>query len=178
MAQTLEKIRIGKDGKRMMLIPAGWFLMGTSDADAAEMQKEFGWQLKWFADEMPQHRVEIDAFYIDEMPVTNAEYKRFLDANPAHPAPSDWDPDDRTFPRGKDNHPVVFVFWEHANAYAHWAHKRLPTEAEWEKAARGTDGRRFPWGQEFDQGRCNTSSSDLRAMTVVSTCRWAIVRTA
>ena len=169
MAQTpqLEKVQIGRDGKRMILIPAGWFLMGTSDADAVEMQKAFGWQLKWFADEMPQHRVDLAAYYIDETPVTNAEYKRFLVANPEQPAPPDWDPDDRTFPREKDNHPVVFVSWDDANAYARWARKRLPTEAEWEKAARGTDGRRFPWGQEFDQGRCNTSLSGLRATTAV-----------
>ncbi len=164
---AFEPIQIGRDGKRMMLIPAGWFLMGTSDADAVEMQREYGWRLKWFADEMPQHRVDLAAYYIDETPVTNAEYKRFLDANPEHPAPPDWDPDDRTFPREKDNYPVVFVSWGDASAYARWARKRLPTEAEWEKAARGTDGRRYPWGQEFDQGRCNTKMSDLRATTSV-----------
>ena len=167
MALPLEQIRKGKDGKRMILIPAGWFLMGTDGADVLEMQKEYCWKAKWFADEKPQHRVDLPAYYIDETPVTNAEYKRFLAANPGHPAPPDWDPDDRTFPREKDNHPVVFVSWHDANAYAHWARKRLPTEAEWEKAARGTDGRRYPWGQEFDLGRCNTKASDLRGTTVV-----------
>jgi formylglycine-generating enzyme required for sulfatase activity len=169
VAQTsqLAKTGNGKDGKRMILIPAGEFLMGTSAADAIEMEKGYGWRPKWFADEMPQHRVTLDAYYIDETPVTNAEYKHFLDANPEHPAPSDWDQSQRNCSLGKDDHPVVFVSWSDADAYARWARKRLPTEAEWEKAARGTEGRRFPWGQEFDHRCCNTSSSGLRSTTAV-----------
>lgn len=170
MSQTLQPdatFRIGKDGKRMILIPAGWFLMGTSEADIADMALKYGWKPQWFADETPQHRVYLDAFYMDEAAVTNAEYKRFLDAHPHHAVPADWAPSERTFPVGREEYPVVIVSWDDANDYARWAGKRLPTEAEWEKAARGTDGGRFPWGNEFDQGRYNTSESKSRKITPV-----------
>ena len=119
---------------RMIEIPAGEFLMGSE-----------------------KRRVPVDAFQIDRYPVTNAQYKRFLDAKPEHPVPfvdSDWarpynwDRPARTFPPDKAGHPVVLVSWHDAVAYAGWAGKRLPTEEEWEKAARSTDGREYPWGDQ------------------------------
>ena len=123
---------VASDDKEMVLIPAGPFIMGSDE----------------YGPETPPHTVSLEAYYIDKYPVTNAEYKRFVDAT-GHRAPQDWQ--DNRYPEGKADHPVHMVNWHDATAYATWAGKRLPTEAEWEKAARGTDGRRWPWGNEFDE---------------------------
>ena len=147
-----------KDGKEMVYVPGGEFLMGSDEGPE---------------NEAPPHTVHVDAFYIDRYPVTNEEYKRFVDET-GHPVPCyevewaaaedyNWDPETRTPPAGKEKHPVVLVSWEDAQAYAAWAGKRLPTEAEWERAARGTDGRRWPWGNEFIEGFCNTRESKAEA---------------
>jgi len=149
-----------KDGKEMVYIPSGEFIMGA-DGSADN--------------ESPPHTVHLDAFYIDRYSVTHEEYKRFVDAT-GHPVPCydvgwvdareyNWDPETRTPPEGKEEHPVVLVSWEDARAYATWAGKRLPTEAEWERAARGIDGRRWPWGNEFIQGRCNSRESGADGTT-------------
>ena len=118
----------------MVLIPAGQFQMGSDNAAADD-------------DEQPVHTVYLDAFYMDVYEVTNAQFKTFVDANPPwqkdridarfHDADylRDWDGND--YPSGKADHPVTFVSWYAAMAYAQWAGKRLPTEAEWEYAARG-----------------------------------------
>ncbi len=145
-----------KDGKEMIYIPAAEFLMGSDTGPG---------------NERPAHTVWVGAFYIDRFPVTNEEYQRFVDAT-GHPVPScsagwaepdgyNWDADERTPPPDKETHPVVLVSRQDAQAYAAWAGKRLPTEAEWERAARGADGRRWPWGDEFGGGRCNTRESDI-----------------
>lgn len=96
------------------------------------------------ADEMPATWVELPAFRIGRTPVTNAQYREFLDATD-HPAPGHWA--GRRPPTGRDHHPVTYVDWQDATAFCRWAGVRLPTEAEWEKAARGTDGRTYPWGE-------------------------------
>ena len=141
----------GKDGAKMALIPAGEFQMGSNTGNA---------------DEKPAHSVYIDAFYIDVYEVTNAQYKKFINANPQ------WRKDriDRSYhdggylkhwkgnsyPEGKDNHPVVYVSWYAAMAYAEWANKRLPTEAEWERAARGDlVDKTYPWGNLIDTNKAN-----------------------
>ena len=125
----------------MVLIPAGEFLMGSLDSDhSAE------------ADEKPQRVVQLSAFYIDQFEVSNIEYKRFIDAT-QYPAPPTWDDDQ--YEAGADFYPVANITWWDALAYARWVGKRLPTEEEWEKAARGPDGRRFPWGNEFDESLAN-----------------------
>ena len=105
------------------------------------------------AAERPPHKIYLDAYYIDRYPVTNTEYKKFVDAT-RHRTPTDWK--NGQFPVRKDGCPVVYVTWEDASAYARWAGKRLPSEAKWEKAARGTDGRKYPWGnQPPDERYCN-----------------------
>jgi formylglycine-generating enzyme required for sulfatase activity len=109
--------------------------------------------------EKPAHEVTLDAFYIGKYPMTNAEYKRYIDDM------------GRSFdiPSGKEQHPVVNITWSEAHDYAVWAGMRLPTEAEWEKAASWDAGRkrRYPWGDDFDQDKCNTKSSRIGGTTPV-----------
>ena len=137
----------------MVLIPGGEFQMGSSDSEA-------------YADEKPVHTVYVDAFYMDKYEVTNAQYKAFVDANPQWQkerlsrAYHDGDYlkpwSGNSYPSGKGNHPVVYVSWYAAMAYAQWAGKRLPTEAEWEKAARGgLVGQNYPWGNGIGSTRAN-----------------------
>ena len=130
----------GRDGARMVLIPAGPFLMGVPQG-----ARDGG------IDEYPNHNVELDAYYIDAYEVTTGLYERFMRAT-GHRGPSHrTDPSKNVWPGGAlpaalASLPVVNVDWFDARAYCQWAGKRLPTEAEWEKAARGADDRRFPWG--------------------------------
>ena len=133
-----EKSRLGDAPNEMILIPAGEFTMGTNNR---------------LPDEGPEHKVTLPAFYIDKYEVTNLQYKKFNDAT-NRKSPSHFK--NRTYPDGKADHPVTFVSWYDAKAYCEWAGKRLPTDEEWEKAARGTDGRNFPWGDEFGDDKANT----------------------
>lgn len=105
-------------------------------------------------DEAPIHVRFLEAYRIARYPVTNAEYEVFVDAT-GHTPPPHWE--DGKVPAGEATLPVVHISWHDANAYAEWAQGRLPTEAEWEKAARGADGRIYPWGNEFE------SSTDQEA---------------
>ncbi len=133
----------------MVFVPAGEFIMGSSTADlyhAAEV------------DEWPQRHVWVDDYYIDVHEVTNAQYKVFIDSMHVEPPPR-WV--DGNYGIGEDGLPVASVTWYDAVAYAKFVGKRLPTEAEWEKAARGTDGRRYPWGDDFDPHRCNNGDRPL-----------------
>ena len=150
--------------KGMVLVPAGEFTMGTDDPQAA-------------ADQRPARNVYVDAFYIDKHEVTNAEFEEFLLADGYNTrkywTKEGWDfiqkerfiyvnPARQTYKIDKPlgfgqnsvstapDHPVIGVSWYEASAYAKWAGKRLPTEAEWEKASRGTDSRIYPWGNTFD----------------------------
>ena len=133
------------------LIPAGEFQMGSSDGDS---------------DAKPVHTVYVDAFYMDKYEVTNAQYKQFVDANPQwrkDRIPRSYHSGDylnhwngNRYPRNKGNHPVTHVSWYGAMAYSQWAGKRLPTEAEWEKAARGgLVGKKYPWGDSLDPSKAN-----------------------
>ena len=107
-------------------------------------------------------------FLIGKFPVTNEQYKRFLDANPGYKPPQDWDAKTRSYPRSKEKHPVIYVSWNDAQAFCEWANCRLPSEAEWEKAARGTDGRTYPWGEAWTNGRyANSAESKLGGTTPV-----------
>lgn len=122
---------MGKDGASMVLIPAGEFWMGSPDGVGS-------------SHEHPRHRVYLDAFYMDNFEVTVARYARFL-GSVNRSAPSNWK--QVNIPE-RGNMPVVGVDWHDADAYCYSFGKRLPTEAEWEKAARGTDERTYPWGNE------------------------------
>jgi iron(II)-dependent oxidoreductase len=125
----------------MVFIPAGDFLRGRSHALPDDGLKWYPTLLK---DDRPVRRLIIAAFYLDEHEVTNAQYSEFIRAT-GHRAPYNW-PRGR-LPEGKQDIPVVDVSWEDAAAYASWAGKRLPTEAEWERACRGlADGAKYPWG--------------------------------
>jgi len=144
----------GKDGAPMLLIPAGEFQMGA-DSDEIKLlvkwirRKGFRRVKLSFHDETPRHTVYLDAFYIDKYEVTVGQYKQFIKES-GHKAP-DWGKVSGFSPT--DKHPMIYVSWHDAMAYAKWAKKRLPTEAEWEKAARGTDGREYPWGNEWDASK-------------------------
>ncbi len=130
-AQGYDEILWLKDSSVMIRIPAGVFTMGSDDGGSGEK---------------PVHQVYLDEYYIDKYEVTNRQYKKFCDATGRSYPP---DPDFLAMANYITNYPsypVVNVSWEDAKAYCNWAGKRLPTEAEWEKAARGTDARKYPWG--------------------------------
>ena len=122
-----------KDGTELITIPAGEFIMGSNDKGS----------------EKPQRTIYLDTYRIARHPVTNSQYRKFIQET-GHSEPRY---DDRF---NQPNQPVVGVAWHDAEAYCKWAGLRLPTEAEWEKAARGGDGREYPWGPELpDETRCN-----------------------
>ena len=121
----------------MAYVPAGEFIMGSNE--------------RW-DDEAPEHIATTEAFYIDLNEVSNADYKVFVDAK-LKKHPFHWP--DGNLPKGKENHPVVYVSWFDANEYCSWAGKRLPTEQEWEKAARGEEGLIYPWGNEWTLDKSN-----------------------
>jgi formylglycine-generating enzyme required for sulfatase activity len=150
----------------MVPIPAGKFLMGTTKEQAekvlVEVSNKNDWQ-KWLAWEQPQHEVELSEYLIGKYPITNREYQFFV--REGGKAPQDWD--DGQYPPDKGGHPVVNVSWNDAQAYGQWLsqktgkHYRLPTEAEWEKAARGDDGRIYPWGDQFDPTKANIDETKI-----------------
>lgn len=144
------EITTATDGATLRLIPAGKFSMGSGER----------------ANETPVHTVYVDAFYLEVHEVTHLQWKRFVEANP------EWSKD-RIDPRlhdggylrhwngnsydpQLDNHPIYNLSWPAAAAYVKWAGKRLPTEAEWERAARGPEGFRFAYGNEYDATKANT----------------------
>lgn len=132
----------GSDGAPAVLVPAGVFVMGDDEA-------------------APRREVHLDAFYIDRFEVTTARYAKFLAATASVRPPDGWESLD---PGAGAELPVVGVDWADADSYCRWAGRRLPTEAQWEKAARGTDGRRFPWGDAApDLERANFENTSPQA---------------
>ncbi|MBV6433876.1 MAG: Serine/threonine-protein kinase PknD [Bryobacteraceae bacterium] len=139
-----------KDGMAMMFVPAGAFTMGNTVEQAlADCQKvRADCQKNWFSDEEPPHLVELDSYWMDQTEVTNAMYALCVKAGICIPPQqkNSSTHDDYYGNSVYDNFPVIHVNWGQANTYCEWAGGRLPTEAEWEKAARGMDGRVYPWG--------------------------------
>ena len=137
------------DGKEMIFMPGGSFIMGSNDGNP---------------NHQPQHQVSVAGFYLDRWPVTNAEYKKFIDAT-SHSVPNyevswcdtqgyNWDPQTRMYPAGKADHPVVLVTWEDAMAYAAWC----PQTATYGSRMEGllvAERLAVPWGDAFGAGRCN-----------------------
>jgi formylglycine-generating enzyme len=172
--------RAGVGDKSMALIPGGTFEMGIDATEITHLQQIFSIEgADLFSPEVPRHAVTIDSFYLDKCEVANAQFKKFLDNNPQ------WRQDriptryhngnylkhwnGSSYPKGKANHPVTNVSWYAAVAYCQWAGKHLPTEAEWEYAARGgLTGKAFPWGDEpADKTRANYEGSGIGGTTPV-----------
>jgi formylglycine-generating enzyme required for sulfatase activity len=146
----------------LILIPAGDFLMGSDPSIDGEAKDE----------ELPQHALYLPDYYLAKTPVTNAQYFAFVQAT-GHRWPKHWMAG--TPPSGKDDYPVVCVTWEDAFLYCRWLAETtgkaycLPSEPEWEKGARGADGRIYPWGNGWDSVRCNAEEGISRKATSVGT---------
>ncbi|MFQ5900364.1 MAG: formylglycine-generating enzyme family protein [Thermodesulfobacteriota bacterium] len=144
----------------MAYIPAGEFLMGTSEDLEEDPFYKYGFNKPFYADATPAHKVFVDAYYIDIYEVSNEQYAKFVKAT-GYRAPSVLWKGRNIYPEGKANYPVTGVNWYDASEYCKWMGKRLPAEAEWEKAARGDDGRIYPWGNDFSYEKANLSTSPL-----------------
>jgi formylglycine-generating enzyme required for sulfatase activity len=175
--QELSPTIVGQDGAEMVLVPAGKFVMGLTSDEITSLLRNPKAKGALLKDETPSHRVFLNAFYIDTYEVTNARFHQFVQATGyrtlaerggggqirtgvktwAEVSDANWRSPigQGSGIAGLEAHPVVQVSWHDAKAYCAWAGKRLPTEAEWEKAARGTDGRLYPWGKESDGSRVN-----------------------
>jgi formylglycine-generating enzyme required for sulfatase activity len=142
-----------EDVLELIHIPAGDFLYGET-----------------------KEKIFLPEYWISKTPVTQAQYQRFITANPEYDVPYydfdwakpyNWDRQYRTFPQDKADHPVVLVSWHDAMAFCEWAGLRLPTEEEWEQAARGTDGRGYPWGNGWRSNHCNSEEAVIRGTSRV-----------
>jgi len=143
------------DGAEMVWIPGGEFMMGSDPAEIDRLWQKTGWAPIFkgdTTDEQPKHRVKVEGFWMYNYEVTAGQYRKFCKATghaePSHPS---WG-------KQPDDHPVVLVSWHDAQGYCQWAEARLPTEAEWEYAAKGGEDRVFPWGNEWDRKKANSAS--------------------
>lgn len=151
----------------MVLIPGGEFIMGSDDVDRQGGEGEFGNRKPWYLDEHPQRRLFLPDFFIDRTETTQKEYFEFVQKR-GRRAPSYWK--EGRFPEGRADFPVVDVNWREARDYCVWRGKRLPTEAEWEKGARGPNGNLYAWGNQFDPKKGNVSAGGVGEATAVG--RW------
>lgn len=142
----------------MVLVPEGPFVMGSNKEDDEGVGEQMGMIRPLYENEHPQRTLFLPDFYIDRYEVTNASYKQFTDET-GHRASPLWN--NNVIPPEKEEHPASFISWYDAVAYCKWTGKRLPTEEEWEKAARGPEGLEFPWGNTFEEGRGNTGGGDV-----------------
>jgi len=140
-----------KDRAEVVYVPAGEFTMGSRAGVG-------------YSDEEPEHKVYLDGYWIYQTEVTMAQYRAFCQAT-SRSMPLTLPVDTVYLGFWKDDHPIVKVTWDDATAYAKWAGAALPTEAQWEKAARGTDGRSYPWGNEWDAAKCVNSVGSFRSST-------------
>ena len=145
------------DGAEMVLVPAGAFTYGFDQGEIRSLLRRLKapWDANIYPYEFPRQTKSLPAFYIDRFEVTNELYAKFVRATKHRPSRY------ARYPQlNAPRQPVVGVGWADAEAYCAWAGKRLPTEEEWEKAARGTDGRRWPWGDDADAQRFNGRASE------------------
>ncbi len=139
----------------MVRIPGGPFVMGTDETDVDGRGEELGLMVTWFDSAHPAHRVDLPAFYMDITEVSNRAYAQFVSATHIHPPPH-WGGRPHP-PEGLENHPVTHVSYDESMAYCRWSGKTLPSEAQWEKAARGTDQRTYPWGNDYHHDWVNVA---------------------
>ncbi len=141
------------DGMLMIFIPEGSFEMGSKESNPCA-----------HLDELPRHSVYLDGFWIDQNEVTNAQYRKCVDAGWCTLPICDYG--ESTYPEETlEDHPVGCVNWYEASIYCEWIGGQLPTEAQWEKAARGIDAREYPWGNDFNEQLCNSSESAINGST-------------
>jgi formylglycine-generating enzyme required for sulfatase activity len=165
-SNVLSSIRVSKrDQKEMVLVPAGKFIMGTNMVDT-DTNKKIGSVKELYLDQHPERKLFIGSFYMDRYEVTNQEYQIFLKETQLDDRPANWV--DGIFPKGKTSHPVTGVTWWEGWSYCMWAGKQLPTEAQWEKSARGPNGLPYPWGEEFVKGKANSGIDGDRKTSLVT----------
>lgn len=140
----------------MVLVPSGYVTLGSNDPADGQGTLQ---------------RVFLEAFYIDKIEVTNEDYREFCEAT-GHPVPAGWE--GGSYLRGKEKHPVVQVSWQDARAYAGWVGKRLPTEAEWERAAEGSRNRDYAYGNVYNPARANTESGQITVAGAYSPNEWGL----
>jgi len=144
----------------MVYIPAGEFVMGSDESDEEALGKEFGLRKeRYYEDEMPKRKVQSTGYYIDRYELTNSKYKKYMEATGAK-APPNWEKGQ--IPKDKEEHPVTYVTWFEAHDYCKWVGKRLPTEQEWERAARGDNGNKYSWGNDYDETKANLNSGEVK----------------
>jgi formylglycine-generating enzyme required for sulfatase activity len=154
-----------KDDAVMVYVPAGQFEMGSDDDGvdyAMQLCSEYrdDCQRRWYENEQPVHTVALDGFWIDKYEVTNAQYQKCVEAGECQ-APTTCNWGEPTYGEAdKADHPAVCVDWQGAQDYCEWAGERLPTEAEWEYAARGPAENVFPWGDTFDGTLANSCDTN------------------
>ena len=147
----------------MILIPAGEFIMGSDDVDASGKSQEFGFNEPLYLNEHPKRIIQLKAFYIDKYEVTNGEFKQFLRDLQKYSETQIQTLVER-LQMQQDDLPVRNITWFKADEYCRYVGKRLPTEVEWEKAARGTDGREYPWGNDWNPDNVNAGQGEADLM--------------
>ncbi len=165
MMEKPELFQAETEDLSMAWVPPGSFWMGTDEVDSENEGLQLGFPQPWYEDEQPKHPVTLKGFYIDRYEVTQGKYLNFIRAT-GHRPPAHWR--NGEYKVGTADHPVSFVDWYDANDYCRWLGKRLPTEAQWEKAARGTDGRSYPWGMHFEVKKAHLSPASDVAMALTS----------
>ena len=164
--------RVIYKGREYVHVAGGEFNMGTKPEVADKLYADFNdpdVPREKLTAESPQHKLFVADFYIARFPVTNADYQLFIDStghqlhaqDDSLSRPYNWNLKTRKFQTGQDDYPVVMASWHDATKYCEWLGGRLPTEAEWEKAARGEDGRQWPWGNDWKASVCNCGGRSL-----------------